>query len=87
MSETYRFVWGEVNQVVDGCMMARQLIGEVLCGHIETERFDLDFDRIGVVIRIPPVPDLKTEKEEEENPHILHGEELDRAEQARKEGR
>ncbi|MBA7525252.1 hypothetical protein ES705_17403 [subsurface metagenome] len=64
MSEEYRFVWGEVNQIVDGCKMARGLIGEVLYGHLETERFDLDFDRIGVVIRIPHDPNLKNGKED-----------------------
>jgi len=62
MAETYRFVWGEVNQVIDGCKMARTLIGEVVYGHLETERFDLDFDRIGVVIRIPHDPILTEER-------------------------
>jgi len=63
MSETYRFVWGEVNQIIDGCKMAKELMGEVLYGHLETERFDLDFDQIGVVIRIPHDPNLNKKRE------------------------
>jgi len=53
MSETYRFVWGEIDQINDACNMAKSLVGEVVFGHLETERYDLDMDRIGVVIRIP----------------------------------
>ena len=61
MSETYRFVWGEVKAVMDGCKLARKLTDEVEYGHLETGDFDLDFDRIGVVIRIPH--DLNLDRE------------------------
>jgi len=62
MAETYRFIWGEVKAIVNGCVLAEKMGDEVTFAHVETEEYDLDFDRIGVVIRIPHDPNLNKER-------------------------
>jgi len=61
MAETYRFVWGEVKAIVEGCNLAKRMGEEITFAHVETEAFDLDVDRIGLVIRIPHDPKLDRE--------------------------
>ena len=63
MSEEYRFIWGEVKAIEDACSLATILTEKVLFGHLETEDFDLDFDRIGIVVRIPHDRKLNEERE------------------------
>lgn len=61
MSETYRFVWGEVKAVMNACKLARELEDKVENGQLETSDFDLYFDLIGISIRIPH--DLNLDRE------------------------
>lgn len=62
MAETYRFVWGEVKVIIDACTLATQMPADTTYGHIETEDYDLDFDRIGIVIHIPHDRNLNKER-------------------------
>jgi len=62
MSETYQFVWGEVDYIESAICMAKRIIDEAEYAHIETEHYDLDTDKIGIRIRIPHDPGLDEER-------------------------
>ncbi|MBA7496002.1 hypothetical protein ES702_06599 [subsurface metagenome] len=53
MSETYRLMWSRVPIIKQAIEKAEKVMLHVNYCHIETDDFDLDFDNIGVVIRIP----------------------------------